>query len=57
MNPTASCFREMERWMQRSAGPRSGRAGSVTFVQRFGGSLNLAVHVHVHSLERAVGVS
>ncbi len=44
-------FREVERWMQRSAGPRKGRAGSVTFVQRFGGSLNLHVHFHVLFLE------
>jgi len=44
-------FREVERWMQRSAGPAKGRAGSVTFVQRFGGSLNLHVHFHVLFLE------
>jgi hypothetical protein len=44
-------FREVERWMRRSAGPREGRAGAVTFVQRFGGSLNLHVHFHVLFLE------
>ncbi len=44
-------FREVERWMQRSAGPRKGRAAFVTFVQRFGGSLNLHVHFHVLFLE------
>ncbi len=44
-------FREVARWMQRSAGPRKGRAGSVTFVQRFGGSLNLHVHLHVLFLD------
>lgn len=44
-------FREVERWMRRSCGPREGRAGAVTFVQRFGGSLNLHVHFHVLFLE------
>jgi len=37
--------------MRRSAGPSKGRAGAVTFVQRFGGSLNLHVHFHVLFLE------
>lgn len=44
-------FHEVQRWMQGSAGPDSGRAGAVTFVQRFGGSLNLHVHFHVLFLE------
>ncbi|MBK7402127.1 MAG: transposase [Myxococcales bacterium] len=36
--------------MRRAAGPHAGRAGSVTVVQRFGGSLNLHVHLHTHFL-------
>jgi len=44
-------FAEIERWMRRTAGPATGRAGAVTFVQRFGGSLNLNVHLHVLVLE------
>jgi len=44
-------YRAVERWMQRAAGPKEGRAGAVTFVQRFGGSLNLHVHFHVLFLE------
>ncbi|MBK7398399.1 MAG: transposase [Myxococcales bacterium] len=44
-------YRAVERWMHRVAGPKEGRAGAVTFVQRFGGSLNLHVHFHVLFLE------
>jgi len=44
-------FHEVERWMRRSAGPTEGRAGSITFLQRFGGSINLHVHLHVLFLE------
>jgi hypothetical protein len=44
-------FREVERWMRHRAGQSSGRAGAVTFVQRFGGSLNLHVHFHVLFVE------
>ena len=44
-------FREVEQHLQRSHGPRDGRAGALTFVQRFGGSLNLHVHFHVLVLE------
>lgn len=44
-------FREVERWMRRAAGPHAGCAGSVTIVQRFGGSLNLHVHFHALFLE------
>ena len=44
-------FEEVQRFMRRSAGPSGGRAGAVTFVQRFGGSLNLHVHFHVLFLE------
>lgn len=44
-------FREIERVLRRSYGPSDGRAGAVTFVQRFGGSLNLHVHFHVLVLE------
>jgi len=44
-------FREIERLLQRASGPPGGRAGAITFVQRFGGSLNLHVHFHVLFLE------
>ncbi len=56
-------FREIQRWLEhsraeqpltpleRAHGPRDGKAGAVTFVQRFGGSLNLHVHFHVLVLE------
>jgi len=44
-------FGEVERYMRNAAGPRTGRARAVTFVQRFGGSLNLHVHFHVLFLE------
>lgn len=35
----------------RRVGPRGGDCGAVTFVQRFGGSLNLNVHMHVVVLD------
>ncbi|MGZ6069298.1 MAG: transposase, partial [Polyangiales bacterium] len=43
--------REVERFMRRAYGPKLGRAGAITFVQRFGGSLNLHVHFHVLFVE------
>jgi len=44
-------FAEIQRWMAQCSGPACGRAGAITFVQRFGGSLNLHVHLHVLVLE------
>jgi hypothetical protein len=44
-------FSEVQRFMRDAASQRTGRAGAVTFVQRFGGSLNLHVHFHVLFLE------
>jgi hypothetical protein len=38
-------LREIFRWYRKRAGGR-GRCGAVTFVQRFGGALNLNVHFH-----------
>jgi hypothetical protein len=38
----------------RRDGLMGGESGAVTFVQRFGGSLNLNVHMHVVVLDRSV---
>jgi len=45
-------WEEMRRWYRRSSGVERGddvgvEAGAITFVQRFGGALNLNVHFHV----------
>ena len=44
-------FEATSRWMRDRLAMPDGRAGAVTFVQRFGGSLNLHVHFHVMVLD------
>ncbi len=44
-------FEAIQRRMREQLGVARGRAGFVTFVQRFGGSLNLHVHFHVLVLD------
>jgi hypothetical protein len=44
-------FDAIQRWMRDQLGLARGKAGAVTFVQRFGGSLNLHVHFHVPVLD------
>jgi hypothetical protein len=39
-------FSSLRRRAQKRAGIQKGQCGSVTFVQRFGGSLNLNIHLH-----------
>ena len=39
-------FASLRRRARRQRGSRNGKCGAVTFVQRFGGALNLNVHLH-----------
>jgi hypothetical protein len=54
-------FEEVRGWLRRAAGVvhwgAAVEAGAVTFVQRFGGSLNLNPHLHMDGGRRRVCVS
>ncbi len=58
LSPVLGAFvQALFRWQQRRArafyGIKEAKPGAVTFVQRFGGALNLNVHFHVLALEGA----